>query len=229
MTKKNITWIWRILFYISGIIILSIGLTLNTKSGLGVSPVISIPFSIATILNLNFGVTTFVAYVVFIFIQAFINRDHKKWKYILQVPFTLFLSTMLSLFAKLLDFHYTHLWQNLILLFFGIIATAIGVSMIVNMKLVLNPADGLAKSVGYLLKKDLGFGKNALDITCVIITSTIGLVLGGKIVGIGIGTLIAMIAVGRIISVFNRICKDRMDKLAGLYSENCETKMDGVV
>ena len=49
MMKKNITWIWRILFYISGIIILSIGLTLITKSGLGVSPVISIPFSIATI------------------------------------------------------------------------------------------------------------------------------------------------------------------------------------
>lgn len=227
--NKNIAYLWRTSFYILGIIILSIGLTLSAKSGLGMAPVISIPFAIANVLDLNFAVITFIAYVSFIVIQALINRDHKKWKYILQVPFTLFFSTMLDIFGNILNFQYPNLWQNLILLFFGMIATAIGVSMIANMKIILNPADGLALSFGYLLKKDLGFGKNVLDITCVIITSTIGLVFAGKIIGIGIGTLISMIVVGRIISIFNRIFKDKMDRLAGLQVENSDIRMNNIV
>lgn len=227
--NKNIAYLWRTSFYILGIIILSIGLTLSAKSGLGMAPVISIPFSIANVLDLNFALITFIAYISFIVIQALINRDHKKWKYILQVPFTLFFSTMLDIFGNILNFQYPNLWQNLILLFFGMIATAIGVPMIANMKIILNPADGLALSFGYLLKKDLGFGKNVLDITCVIITSTIGLVFAGKIIGIGIGTLIAMIIVGRIISIFNRMFKDKMDRLAGLQVENSDVRMNNIV
>lgn len=227
--NKNIAYLWRTSFYILGIIILSIGLTLSAKSGLGMAPVISIPFAIANVLDLNFALITFIAYISFIVIQALINRDHKKWKYILQVPFTLFFSTMLDIFGNILNFQYPNLWQNLILLFFGMIATAIGVPMIANMKIILNPADGLALSFGYLLKKDLGFGKNVLDITCVIITSTIGLVFAGKIIGIGIGTLIAMIVVGRIISIFNRIFKDKMDRLAGLKVENSDVRMNNIV
>lgn len=227
--NKNIAYLWRTSFYILGIIILSIGLTLSAKSGLGMAPVISIPFAIANVLDLNFALITFIAYISFIVIQALINRDHKKWKYILQVPFTLFFSTMLDIFGNILNFQYPNLWQNLILLFFGMIATAIGVPMIANMKIILNPADGLALSFGYLLKKDLGFGKNVLDITCVIITSTIGLVFAGKIIGIGIGTLIAMIVVGRIISIFNRMFKDKMDRLAGLKVENSDVRMNNIV
>lgn len=227
--NKNIAYLWRTSFYILGIIILSIGLTLSAKSGLGMAPVISIPFAIANVLDLNFALITFIAYISFIVIQALINRDHKKWKYILQVPFTLFFSTMLDIFGNILNFQYPNLWQNLILLFFGMIATAIGVPMIANMKIILNPADGLALSFGYLLKKDLGFGKNVLDITCVIITSTIGLVFAGKIIGIGIGTLIAMIIVGRIISIFNRMFKDKMDRLAGLQVENSDVRMNNIV
>ena len=38
--------ILRGIYYAAGILILAMGLTLNTKAGLGVSPIISVPFSI---------------------------------------------------------------------------------------------------------------------------------------------------------------------------------------
>lgn len=47
--------------------------------------------------------------------------------------------------------------------------------MTVNMKLVPNPADGLAQAVGDLLNKGLGFGKNAIDLFSVATTCGIGL------------------------------------------------------
>ena len=51
--KKQI--FYRILFYAAGLLILALGLTLNTKTGLGVSPIISVAYSIATIFNHNFA------------------------------------------------------------------------------------------------------------------------------------------------------------------------------
>ena len=45
--------------YILGLLILALGLTLNTKTGMGVSPIISIAYSVSLLWNLNFGDMTF--------------------------------------------------------------------------------------------------------------------------------------------------------------------------
>lgn len=223
--SKNKCWLWRVLFYSVGLVVLSIGITLNTKSNLGVSPIISIPFSIANILNLNFAAMTFIVYAVFVLIQFIIKGKNRDLKDILQIPFSLLFSVLINYFGEIFNFNYTTIWQNLLLLFVAIIVTAIGAAMTVNMKLVPNPADGLAQAIGDILKKGLGFGKNALDITCVVTTCIIGIVLTGKIFAIGIGTLIAMIGVGRVIAVFNFIFKDKMDRLAGLQAVNYDDEI----
>ncbi|MGN1032865.1 MAG: YitT family protein [Intestinibacter sp.] len=227
--NKNKCWLWRVSFYLMGLVILSIGLTLNTKSGLGVSPIISVPFSIANILNLNFATVTFIVYTIFVLLQFIIKGKNRDIKDIFQIPFSLMFGILLNLFGIILDFNPTTVWQSWLLLFGAIIGTAVGVSMLISMKLISNPADALAQAVGDLLKKDPGFGKNVLDITCVCITCTIGLVLSGKIVGIGIGTLICMIAVGRVIAVFNRIFKEGMLKLAGLQVVDYSSQIERVM
>ena len=227
--SNNTCWIWRISFYLMGLVILSIGLTLNTKSGLGVSPIISVPFSISNILNLNFATVTFIVYTGFVLLQFIIKGKNRDIKDILQIPFSLMFGILLNFFGGMLDFHPTTMWQRWLLLFGAIIGTAVGVSMLISMKLISNPADALAQAVGDLFKKDLGFGKNVLDITCVFITCTIGLVLSRKIIGIGIGTLICMIAVGRVIVVFNSIFKEGMLRLAGLQAVNFDNDIKDII
>lgn len=229
MENKNNSWFWRILFYSIGIVVLSIGITLNTKSGLGVSPIISIPFSIANILNLNFAAITFIVYVAFVLIQFIIKGKNRNWTDILQIPFSLLFSVLINYFGEILNFNFSTVWQNLLLLFAAIIVTAIGAAMMVNMKLIPNPADGLAQAIGDILKKDLGFAKNTLDMSCVVTTCLIGFILAGEIVAIGIGTVIAMIGVGRVIAIFNKIFKENMDRLAGLYVVDYETEIDRAI
>lgn len=51
MQKK----IMRGLIYLMGMVILAFGITLNTKTGLGVSPIISIAYCVSEILDWNFG------------------------------------------------------------------------------------------------------------------------------------------------------------------------------
>ena len=60
-------------FYLMGLLILAMGLTLNTKAGLGVSPIISLSYAASVIWNRNFGDMTFVLYGIFVLIQAAIH------------------------------------------------------------------------------------------------------------------------------------------------------------
>lgn len=213
--KKN-TIFWRILFYALGIIILSVGITLNTKSNLGVSPIISIPFAIANILNLNLAMITFLIYIAFVIIQFILKRENKEYKDLLQIPFSILFSVLMDIFGNIFVINYDVLWKNLLVLFSAIVITGIGAAIIVNMKLVPNPADGLAQAIAQRFNKDMGFGKNILDISCVSISVLICIFTSNEIVAVGLGTLIAMIGVGRIIALFNLIFKNKMQKMAGI-------------
>ena len=78
--EKSIGYRWG--FYVAGLLILALGIILNTKSGLGVSPIISVAYSTSTILNVNFGNMTFVLYTVFVvaemLLHIFQNRRRLK-------------------------------------------------------------------------------------------------------------------------------------------------------
>ena len=78
------------------------------------------------------------------------------------------------------------------------------------------PADGLAQAIGKAFGKNMGFGKNILDASCVAIACVIGLLFDKRIIGIGIGTVAAMLLVGRCVAVFDHFFKDRMKSAAGL-------------
>lgn len=66
-------YFYRILFYAGGLLVLALGLTLNTKTGLGVSPIISVAYSAATIFDHNFGNTTLALYSIFVVIEMILT------------------------------------------------------------------------------------------------------------------------------------------------------------
>ena len=57
MNKKMVN---RIIIYVAGLLVLALGVILNTKAGLGVSPIISVSYSISQINGFNFGNTKIV-------------------------------------------------------------------------------------------------------------------------------------------------------------------------
>lgn len=62
-TKRQI---FRFLIYGMGIVILALGITLNTKTGLGVSALVPIAYTVAGAWNLNFAFMTFLLYSCFV-------------------------------------------------------------------------------------------------------------------------------------------------------------------
>lgn len=207
----------RYIIYSIGVISLSAGITLNTKTDLGVSPLISLPYSVSQIWGLSFPIMIFVLYTFFVILQFILKGRNRQLKDILQVPLSLAFSLLLDFFGKGYDkfidafgLQFDSLIIRFILLIIAIAMTGIGVAMMIDMDIVPNPADGLAQAVGDALHKNLGMGKNIIDFSSVAATCIIGLVAAGHLVGVGIGTVLAMIGVGRCIAAFNYLCHRKM-------------------
>lgn len=226
--NKIIATLWRIVFYITGMLVLAFGIILNTKSGLGVSPLISVSFVASHILNQNFGDMTLVLYSSYIIIEIVIHLLRKKYKNILfdllQFPVSLVFTRVMNLFGGFIPELATEcqglFWGGLtgriLALLVAFLLTGLGIVLTVNMKIIPNPGDGVVSTVADYAGKNIGFMKNVFDITSVIISVFAGILLLGKPVGIGIGTLLAAILIGRIVALFNGLFGKKMKCLAGL-------------
>ena len=199
-------------------LLLALGLTLNTKSGLGVSPIISVAFCTSRLLELNFGDMTFLLYVLFVAAQFWIRGKDRRMSDLLQIPLSLVFSRVLNLYDAVIPYDSAEAGfvSNLVVLLAAVLITGIGVSMTVNMRLVPNPGDGIVAALAQRLGWEQGLGKNVFDVGCVILTCAIGLLASGHIIGIGIGTLIAMLGVGRSIALVNHLFREKMCRSAGL-------------
>ncbi len=188
------------LVYLLGNVILACGVCLNTKTFLGVSPVISVAYNASIILEVSIGQATFVYYCLLILLQ-FVLLKHKFERFQFLQVFAGFLSSFfIEIFDKLLVVPDDLTWR-LFSLLLAITLTGIGASITVAMKILPNPADALAHTVGLVSHKSFGFGKNLLDVICILVSISLGLVFRQDLLGIGIGTVVAMFLTGRIIAI----------------------------
>lgn len=212
MDKKRL----RILVYVVGMFILALGLTLNTKANLGVSPIISVPYSISQITGLNFGDLTFVVYAIFVVVQIIIHirlKNHKRIASdILQLPLSLIFTRLLNIFTVYIPTS-QNLGTRFIILTFAIICTGIGAAMSLSMQIVPNPGDGIVQALAERFDKSVGITKNLFDCLNLSITLCISLFIAHQIVGVGIGTVIAVVGVGRVIALFHHIFESKIEYL----------------
>lgn len=235
-------FLYRLLAYLAGLLILALGITLNTKTGLGVSPIISVSYSISTINNWNFGNMTLVLYAIFVIVEmvlhTFVYLREKKENLklrllldLLQFPLSLFFTRFLNLFSALIpdlgdaygDQFAGSFVGRVCFLIVAIILTGIGAAMSLNMCLIPNPGDGIVQAISDTVHASVGLTKNCFDIFNISVTICVGLFSSGKLIGIGLGTVLAVIGVGRVIAVFNHFCFKPMNLLAGLETAAQET------
>ena len=212
--------IWRVLFYCLGLLILAFGISLNTKTNLGVSPLISVSYSVAYICEANFGNMTFLWYGVFVLVQVGCHVCTKRYREIiidiLQIPLSMVFTRFLNVFAVVLPDMTGSLVPRFLALILAIVCTGAGIGLTINVRLILNPGDGIVQALADCSRKKVSTVKNVLDATCVVITIVVSLIFAGEIVGIGLGTIVAVIGVGRVVAVYNHFFKDAQLKLSGM-------------
>ena len=208
--------LWRVSFYSLGIFLLCLGVTLNTKTGLGVSPVAAVPIAISNGTSWSYSAVLFWYYTACVGIQFLLKGRDREWKDLLQVPLSGVFSVIQGWMVDTIHLQPQSLWQSLAVLPFAVCFTGFGIAFIVHMDLVPNPADGVPFVISRVTKKEMGLVKNLVDAACVAISLAADLLLSGRITSLGLGTIVAMIFNGRAIAVFDRFFKEKVKNLAGL-------------
>lgn len=214
--KENLFNGARWLFYLLGMVLLAVGITLNSLTGLGASAIVSVPFTISQGANLNFGDLTLLVYVLFVIAEFFVMGKARSWTFLLQIPLSIVFTRIMNLFKAVVPYHNGNLPVDILMLLIAIVLTGVGAAMTVDMALVPNPGDGIVSSIAYRCGLELGLSKNIFDLCCLAISLAIGFAFGNPLTGVGLGTVLSMIGVGRVIAAFNALCRLPMRRCAGL-------------
>lgn len=214
------TVIYRGLIYIIGMLLLALGITLNTRTDLGVSPLISVAFCVSKLTNVNIGNMTFLWYIVFVAVEIACHIRMKRYKSIiidiLQIPLSIVFTRFMNLFTTLIPDMTGNIVGRLAALAVAIVLTGMGIVLTLNVRLIPNPGDGIVQALADLFHAKISTVKNALDVICAVVTIVLGFVFAGEIIGIGIGTVLAVVFVGRVVAVGNHYLKEKIIGYSGV-------------
>ena len=188
----------RYLFFVAGLFVNSLGISLITKAEMGTSPISSIPYTL--------GMFTLFYSLLLICLQLVILRSRFPKEYWLQIPVSLGFSCFIDLTMGMLDFlnPQGYLWQ-LVSLLIGCVVLGVGVFMEMAANVVMLPGECTVQAISSTLHTDFGKSKVAVDMTMALVAAVLGLVMYQELAGVREGTFISALLVGFLARTFQRL------------------------
>ncbi len=210
----NSNIIKRILLYCLGLLLLAFGVTFSIKSNLGVSPVNSIPYVLSIVLGIDQGLLTTAVFCSYILLQVILLKKDFKMFNLLQIVFSGVFGYFVTFSNSIWTFNVIDNYiSRLILLIISVIFVALGLLFYLTADIVPQPAEGLILTISQ--KTNLTFPKIKVLFDCSVVGIAVAISFIGisSLVGIREGTVIAAIAIGKVLEVFTRKFKPFLLKL----------------
>lgn len=203
MSKQELTR--RYLFFIVGLYVNSLGISLITKAELGTSPISSIPYTLSIGFPLSLGMFTLLYSLLLIVIQLVILGRRFPRQFWLQLPVSLGFSLFIDLSMGSLWFLSPESYPvKVICLLVGCLVLGAGVFMEMAAGVVMLPGECTIKAISTTWNKDFGKTKVAVDVTMALSAAVLGFLLYGALTGVREGTLISALLVGLIARWINQ-------------------------
>ncbi len=195
----------RYLVFALGVIVNSFGIALITKGALGTSPISSLPYVLCLRFTaFSFGATTFVVNLVFIAIQAALLRRDFQPVQLLQVLATVVFSWFIDLSTAAFGFFEADAFPvQLACVVLGCAVLAFGICVEIAPNVLVVPGEGAVRAIAAVSGARFGTVKTCFDLSLVAIALVLSLVFFGGIRGLGLGTVISAVAVGKVVNLFN--------------------------
>lgn len=198
--------IFRYLMFILGIGINSFGIALITKEALGTSQISSIPYVLSLQYSkISFGTWTFILNILFIIMQVILLKKEFHPVQYLQIFANIIFSYLIDVSMHLLkNLHPGSLYMQFICLLAGCFILAFGIAVEVAPDVITVPGEGIVRALSQVTNKKFGSVKMIFDITLILIAAILSFLFFGHLQGVGIGTLVSAITVGRFVNIINK-------------------------
>lgn len=204
----------KIIIYILGLFLYSLGIAISAKADLGIAPVSTFPYALSFILPFSFGITTFFMTVIYILIQMVIyGKSFDKIQY-LQIVVGVLFSTFIDLTMLLLKgLNFSNYASRLLGLFIGSFILAVGIVLSVVPDLIIPPAEGAITAIAKKFNKEFSTIKIIFDSTIVVLSIIVSLIFLGRLEGFKEGTIISVFLTGFFTKILFKTLGKRVTKL----------------
>jgi len=198
----------RYMLFLVGLFVASLGVAFSTRAGLGTSPVASVPYSISLISNmLTFGGWLNLLSVIQIIIQVIVLRGKCNYGEIAVQTVLAFVYGYLTnlscwLIRGIDPVSYTGRFLFMLL---GCFILALGIWIQLKGSVAMLPGEAMNRTISMVSGKRYENVKIFFDIFYIGISAAICLLFLGKLERVREGSIIAAIAVGNIIKLYNYI------------------------
>jgi uncharacterized membrane protein YczE/CBS domain-containing protein len=215
MNSKTTNYIIRTFFYVFGFLIMTMGVAISVKSGLGVSPVSSIPYTITCVFGIEMGIATVIFHVVLVIAQILLLRKSFKIKNLLQIPAGILFGSFTTFCNSLMVFFPTpeNIVVRLVMMLFSTVLIAFGIFLYVPADFIPLAGEGMMLAVSQVTKIKFATVKVIFDISMVIISLITCLTVLHSLGSVGIGTVIAAVLVGSVLKVITKYLGKSRDRI----------------
>ena len=190
------------------VIINSLGVVLMLHSGSGISAISSVPYAFSEVFpKLTLGTWTYIFHSLLI-LSLMVLR--KKF-----IPEYLFSFVIGFFFGKMVDIHQAWVSQlpytiPLRVLYFVLsyLIICFGIALSNRCKMPIIPTDLFPRELADILKREYSKIKVPFDVICLFITGFMTFLCLGRIMGLGVGTVLAAFTMGKVIGMIGK----EMDK-----------------
>lgn len=206
----------RYILFIVSLFFAAMGVAFTKHAELGVSPI----SSVANILSIKYSFCSMGTWLIIwncalIVGQILILRKKFKWIQLLQVPLSFLFGWFTDLGMWLVSFIPVNTYfTRILLIIIGIIILGFGISLAVIANVIMNSGEAFVKAISDTTGHEFGNIKITFDITCVIISIILSLLLFDfTIVGTREGTIISALFTGVVVKFFSKKLKEPLNKI----------------
>lgn len=179
--------------------IMSVGIALSIKAGLGTSPISSLPCALNAALPLSVGILTCIMHIIMVILQILIERKNYPLIQLLQLPVGIAFGFAIDIALWLISWWEPSSYFEAVLgCLLGVLVVAFGVACEVVADGIPLCGEGVVIAICRTFGTVFGKTKVIFDLTLVILAVISSLVLVGQVVGVREGTLLAAFSVGAI-------------------------------
>ena len=204
MTDKT-ELIKRYIFLLVGLFVNGLGVSFITKTGLGTSPITSIPYTLSLGFTPTVGMFTLVFNIFLIILQVILLRRNFQLQNLLQLPIIALFSFFIDLTMSLLGFMQPETYaMKVVSLIVGCLILGFGVFMEMVANVAMLPGEATVRAVSDVFSTDFGKTKIAFDSSMTIIAAILSFIMFKHLDGVREGTIVAAILVGFIARLFKK-------------------------
>lgn len=201
------------------IVINSMGVLLMLQSGSGISAISSVPYAFSEVFpKLTLGTWTYIFQGLLVITLMVLKKRF--------VPSYLFSFVAGFMFGKLMDLH--ELWitklpisipLRIVYFVLSYVILCFGIALSNRCKLPIIPTDLFPRDLSEIIHKPYARVKITFDVTCLLVTACMTYFALGKILGLGIGTVVAAFTMGKGVAIAGNLIDKKMTFVSFLHKE----------